>query len=339
MDTHAGILVIGAGAIGSITAGMLSARGIPVTLVCRNAEQAGKIASGGIQLSGRGCDRLVRVRTAAGLDRIACCVDTVFLATKAYQVQGIARQLVPLLNKDSRVVSMQNGIVIEELAGIVGAERSVGCVVRFGATLHEPGVAEMTSRGRILVGYPDRPGDGQLDEIARIMENIAPVAVTGRIMSELYSKLIINSCTSTVGAISGLTLGELLKKRRARQIFTAVAREALRVAGAGHLHVAPLAGRLTWEGLLHMHPALRQGLIRLLGMRYRHLRSSSLRAIERGRSTEVDFLNGHIVRKGVSLGVDSPVNRRLVEMIHEMEQGRRPATPLNLEDDQLARHL
>lgn len=339
MDASAGILVIGAGAIGSITAGMLRARGIPVTLVCRTAEQAGKIASAGIQLSGRGPDRLVRVRTAAGLDGITGCADTVFLATKAYQVLEIARQLIPLLNKDSRVVSMQNGIVEEELAGIVGAERTVGCVVRFGATLHEPGVAEMTSRGRILVGYPERPGDGRLDEIARIMENIAPVTVTGRIMSELYSKLIINSCTSTVGAISGLTLGELLKKRRARQIFTAVAREALRVAEAGNLHVAPLAGRLTGEGLLHMHPALRHGLIRLLGMRYGHLRSSSLRALERDRNSEIDFLNGYIVRKGESLGLDSPVNRRLVQMIHEMEQKRRPVTTLNLEDEQLARYL
>jgi len=339
VDAHAGILVIGAGAIGSITAAMMSARGIPVTLVCRDAEQAGKIASGGIHLSGHGGDRRVGVRTAAGLDGITSFVDTVFLATKAYQVRGIARQLVPLLKKDSRVVSMQNGIVEEELAGIVGRERTVGCVVRFGATLHEPGVAEMTSRGRILVGYPYRPGDERLDEIARIMENIAPVTVTGRIMSELYSKLIINSCTSTVGAISGLTLGELLKKGRARQIFTAVAREALRVTGAGNLDVAPVVGRLTWAGLLHMHPALRHGLIRLLGMRYGQLRSSSLRAIERGRSTEVDFLNGHIVRKGESLGVDTPVNGRLVEMIHEMEQGKRPVTPLNLEDEQLVRHF
>ena len=234
---------------------------------------------------------------------------------------------------------MQNGIVEEELSRIVGMDRIVGCVVRFGATLHEPGFVEMTSGGEILLGYLDRPADSTLSEIARILSFVVPTGTTDRIMSVLYSKLIINSCISTLGAVSGLNLGSLLKLKKARLLFLTITAEAMRVAGAMGLEVAPLAGRFTYQSLLNQRPLSRQLLIRIYGHKYKNLRSSNLRSLERGRKTEIDFLNGYIVQKGRLHGVDTPVNSRLVRMVHEIENKKRPITPMNLEDGLLDLHF
>ncbi|HER08934.1 MAG TPA: 2-dehydropantoate 2-reductase [Bacteroides sp.] len=339
MNPGSGIWVIGAGAVGGITAALMTARGIRVTLVCKDPAQAEIISRNGIRVFGHCGDHRVRLRAVGNLDEIGDRVDTVFIATKAHQVNQVARQIVPLLRATSRVVSMQNGIVEEELSAIVGPDRTVGCVVKFGATLHEPGVVEMTSGGRFILGYTDRPADGTLVEIAGILGCVAPAGVTDHIMSELYSKLILNACTSTLGAISGLTLGSLLRKKRARQLFIVVAGEAMQVAGAMHLEVSPFTGRVKYQTLLHMPPFLQHFFIRFTGEKYKKLRSSSLHALERGRKTEVDFLNGYIVKKGKECGVETPVNERLVHMVHEIENSRRTITPLNLEDGLLVSFL
>jgi 2-dehydropantoate 2-reductase len=335
MNPLSRILIIGAGAVGGITAALMKQQGYPVQLVCRDPELARKITHSGLHIFGRCGDRRIRVPAVGSLDEVRGPADMVFIATKANQVNQVAHAIIPLLGATSRVVSMQNGIVEEAVSRIVGTDRTVGCVVGFGATLHEPGVVEMTSGGRITVGYLDRPADPALDEIARMLRCVVPTGTTDSIISELYAKLIINACTSTLGAISGLGLGSLLKIKKARQLFLAIATEAVQVAGAMHLTIPPYAGRINYYALLKQPPFIQHLFIILFGLKYRKQRSSNLRSLERGRKTEIDFLNGYIVNQGSVHDVETPVNRRLVLMVHEIENKRRPITPVNLEDELL----
>lgn len=325
--------------MGGIVAALMKQQGYNVTLACKDSELAGKISRSGLHIFGHCGDRRIRIPAVGNLNEYNDQADTVFIATKANHLNGVARASIPLLKATSRVVSLQNGIVEEELSRIVGPDRTVGCVVGFGATLHEPGVVEMTSGGSIIVGYPDRPADSALGEIARMLSCVVPVTTTAQIMHELYSKLIINSCTSTLGAISGLELGSLLKLKRARQLFIAITREAIQVADAMHSVVPPFEGRVKYHSFLKQSPLRQHLFIRLFGNKYKNLRSSNLRSLERGRKTEIEFLNGYIVRQGYAYGVKTPVNRRLVLMVHEIENKKRPITPLNLEDELFDPHL
>ena len=186
-------MIIGAGAVGGLTAALMKQQGYPVQLVCRDAELAKKISGSGIHIFGLCGDRRVRIPAVGGLDAVRERADTVFIATKAHQLNEVAHASLPLLKATSRVVSMQNGIVEEQLSRVVGPDRTVGCVVGFGATLHEPGVVEMTSGGWIRVGYPDRPPDRALGEIATMLGSVVPTGTSTQIMAELYSKLIILS--------------------------------------------------------------------------------------------------------------------------------------------------
>ena len=198
-----------------------------------------------------------------------------------------------------------------------------------------PGELAVTSKGEFLIGRIS--GDQEaLEPIRRAMNAAAPTVITPDIYAELYSKLIVNSCITSLGAICGLYLGQMLRRSQARRIFLGIIREAMDVAHAQGLKVPPFGGRLDYDKLLAGDGALdnlrRHAMILLVGLKYRRLKSSSLQSLERGRPTEIDYFNGFIAQKGEELGVDCPINRRLTVMIKEIEGDKRSIMVANLYD-------
>lgn len=156
---RSGICVIGPGAIGGVVAGVLTREGYNTQLVVKHPELADKISSRGINISGN-CGNFTQViPSVAKADELTETFDYVLIATKADGLADSARDILPFLHNNSRVVSMQNGICEELLAEVVGEERTVGCVVGFGGTMHEPGRVEMTSGGELILGNWKREGD------------------------------------------------------------------------------------------------------------------------------------------------------------------------------------
>jgi len=326
------IVVVGPGAVGGTTAGMLFRKGYDVTLVCKYPEVAAKIRDEGIRIHGLGKDLQVKIPATASLKELKGTFDLVLLATKATDMAETAREVLPLLHEQSKVVSMQNGIMEEELSGIVGRERTVGCVVGFGATMEAYGSIELTSHGDMWLGYMDRDPDPQLEEISEILGEVTTTHTVKRILPTRYAKLIINSCTSTLGVITGMELGQLLKKKQARKLFVQVGLEAIRVADAMGLQVPPYGGRIHFRTILNSPGPVRHLAIRIIGIRYKRMKSTNLQSLERGGVTEIEYLNGYIVDRGISLDIQTPVNQKLLEMVREIENKERPITPNNLEE-------
>jgi 2-dehydropantoate 2-reductase len=132
----------------------------------------------------------------------------------------------------------------------------------------------------------------------------------------------------------------MLSSHLSRKLFIEVIREALAVADAMGIQVPPGAGgKLDYYKFMAPGPLSgirRHLIIRVIGMKYRRLKSSSLQSLERGRKTEVDNYNGYIARKGKELGVDTPVNEKLTKMLAEIEQGMRQISPDNFREIHLA---
>ena len=327
MEGSKRILVVGAGAVGGITAALLAREQHDVHLVAKHPELAERISSVGMEVSGHCGDFSVKMPAVARASALDGKFDIVFMATKADALLHVTREILPLLHEQSRVVSLQNGICEEALAAVAGSMRTIGCVVGWGATMLAPGKVEMTSGGTFVIGNWDRDKDEKLEEVAGILRHILPTSTTNDILSHLYSKLIINSCITTLGAISGLYLGQMLMKRHVRKIFIEIIREAIMVANAMGITVKPYAGKLDYYRFLRpglMAPARRHVTIMVIGFKYRKLKSSSLQSLERGRKTEIDYFNGYISSKGKAYGVDTPVNRKLTRMVLEIENGMRP---------------
>jgi len=335
MDIEKKALIIGAGAIGGITAAFLSRNGFPVVLVTKHPDLAEQISNEGIHITGVQGEFTQKIPAVASLHDLSEKFSLVLIATKATDMAQAAKDVLPLLTDKSRVVSLQNGICEDKLGEIAGLDRVIGCVVGWGATMHKPGYLEMTSTGEFVIGLPDGRMTSEIDVLAEMLNVIVPVIKTANIYGHLYSKLIINSCITTLGAVTGLTLGRLLSKRKARDVFIEVMRESMAVAEALNIKVEPYAGKLDYYRFFKnsgfSRRIYRHLLILFMGIKYRKVKSSSLQSLERGKPTEIDFLNGYISAKGKEYGIPTPVNDILISMVRQIEQKKRKIRAENLD--------
>jgi 2-dehydropantoate 2-reductase len=331
------VTVVGAGAIGGVTAAFLKKAGWNVKIVCKHQEIADRCAEPGIHLLGKKGEDHVRLRALKNITDLNEPQDVTFLATKATECVDAARELLPFLRDDSVLVSLQNGICEQALAEIVGRERVMGCVVGWGATMHGPGELEVTSHGEFVIGAIDGKPDHRLQLAQEMLRTVMPTRISDNVMGELYSKLIINSCINSLGAITGLTLGKMLAVKKVRNIFIELMREMMAVAEAMDITVEPGGGgKMDYYRFLadrgRIADLKRHLLIRLIGFKYRRIKSSSLQSLERGRITEIDFLNGYVCEQGRRLGVPTPLNENVVSVIKEIESGERQIGLDNLSD-------
>ena len=331
------VAVVGAGAVGGIVAAFLARAGWDLEVVCKHQETVDRASSEGFHIFGVQGEHRIPLRGVKETHDLSGPKEVVLLATKANDAMEAARGLLPFLKENAVVVSLQNGICEEALAEILGRNRVIGCVVGWGASMHGPGELEITSGGEFVIGSMDSQSEGRLQLIKQMLDEVAPTRISENIMGELYAKLIINSCINSLGVIAGEKLGQLLAMKRARQVFIAIMREAMSVADAVGIKVERGGG-----GKLDYYRFLEQGhvlsdmkrhlLIRIIGFKYRRIKSSSLQSLERGRKTEIDSLNGYVCARGREHGVPTPINDAVVRMVKEIEAGQRKMTPENLKD-------
>ncbi len=330
------ILVIGAGAIGGITAARLAQKNIDVDLLVKYPDLKKLAKTRGLRVTGHHGNFTRKVNAYLPSDLLSETFDIVLIATKANDMREAAMHILPFLEKDSLVVSMQNGICEDELANIVGTHRTVGCIVGWGATMIEPGNYDMTSGGINVVGSLNGISAERITKLKKILNHLAPTYISNNIYGDLYSKLIINSCISALGAISGLTLGQMLKRKKLRKMFYQILEEAVEVANAMEIKIEPYANTIDYYKFLDpglVASARRQLIVTLMGFKYRRLKSSSLQSIERGKKTEIDYFNGFITRQAAKHNIDAPLNQKVTEMVKEIEKGERKPGLNNFEEE------
>lgn len=332
------ILVVGAGSIGGISAAYLKKAGYNVELVCKYEDYKEIIVNEGLNVKAPAGNFSEKMKARVSLRDVEEKKDIILLAVKATDIKEAAEDLKPLLKKDSMVLSMQNGICEPELERILGSDHIIACIVGWGATMDQPGSLQMTSVGDFVIGYTDRDEeDERLAGMAELLGVITPVRTSSNMMGQLYSKLIINACITSLGAITGLLLGEMMRRRKARKLFVQITREALELAYILKIQVEDYAGKLNYYDFIDdkkKMPELRRFIkLRLMGLKYRRLKSSSLQSLQRGKLTEIDYLNGFIASNGREYGVPTPVNAAIVNMIHEIEEGKREISIFNLDEE------
>ena len=334
------IAVIGAGAIGGVTAALMTKAGWEPILVCKHADTLAQVTSPGLVVTRLGETLTVPVRGVLTIADLPRDLDIVFHATKANDCVAVARELLPYLHDESIVVSMQNGISEDALAGVLGRERVAGCVENLAVTLKGPGEIDVTREGEFILGHIDHKQDERIKLIQPMLDAVEPTRISDNIMGELFSKLMFNACINTLAAINGVALGKLLAVRKVRSIFIALMQETLSVANAMGIRLAPPPGKLDYYNLLEGHSLLQQFrrhlIVRIVGIKYRRIRPSSLQSLERGRPTEIDYLNGYICERAAEHAIPVPVNQAVVTMVKEIEAGKRPMTMANMDDPLIA---
>ncbi len=330
------IAIIGAGAVGGITAAALVNAGYNVEVACNSTTLADKIKNDGLRISGIRGNYKIPVPAVSRAKDMRSPKDMVFLATKANDMLATAQEIRHLLHKDTQVITMQNGMEQFSVADTVGIERTFFCIVEWGATMLDPGEIRMTSQGNFVLGTPGNRPDDRLHVLEHILNHVAPVRISKNIDGDLYAKLLINSCNASLGAISGLYLGDMLSIKKARNTFIEVIREGIAVADAMGIKVEKFGGTIDYYSFLRgrgFFPDIKRHIVLcLIGHQRKNVMSSNLMSLKRGRPTEIDFLNGYITRYGKQYHIPTPINDRIVQLVKEIETGIKQSTPLHFDD-------
>jgi 2-dehydropantoate 2-reductase len=256
-----------------------------------------------------------------------CGLGTVFLAVKAHHTSAALDAIGPLLAADGFVVSVQNGLNERVIANAIGARRTVGCFVNFGADVIEPGVILRGNRGSVVVGELDgitTPRTTAVHEVLRLFEPDA--VLTENIWGYLWGKLAYGSMLFAT-ALSDASIADVLDSSIHRPLVIGLAREAMAVAAASGIQpmpfdgfdpsaFAPAASNEDAHESLDRLVAFNRGSAKSHSGVWRDL------AVHK-RRTEVDAQIAPIADFGAELGVATPLTRRLVELIHDVEEGRR----------------
>ncbi len=347
------LLVVGCGGIGGVVAAHLFEQGHDVTALTTNALIADAINEGGFRLRGDGSPGVVRGRAVTAVPKSAPLFDYILLATQPPQVEEAARGVLSHLAPNGAMVCFQNGLCEERIAAIAGPSRILGAIVAWGASMVEPGVYDRTSAGGFVLGrmrfgnstdegtpseqafratsLDDAP-DPRLDELARILEAVGPTTTSSNLAGARWSKLAINCAITSLGTVGGERLGVLMRHRHVRRLALEIMTETVAVARALGITLEKVSGTLDldWIALTDSErvasgsPGLfaKHALLLAVGARYRRLRSSMLTAIERGRPPAVDFLNGEVITRGAALGIPTPINAAVRELVFEIARGK-----------------
>ncbi len=332
------ILIEGIGGIGGVVAARIIQAGGTPTLVTGNAAITQAINSNGIRAITPQGDFTVPATARTSLDDLDATTpfDAALLLMKAGQVIDAAQKTLPLLGPNGYVVTLQNGIVEDAVAGIVGEARIVSGIVGWGGTFVSPGVYEKTGPGAIHIGELSGEITDRIRSLEGLLRAACPVVVSDNILGALWAKLGINCTITTMGALTGETLGAMLKDCRVRDAFLDIYREVVDTAEALGVELEPIVAN---PKLLYLRKDaglftrfIKDTLTRIVGRKYGKLKSSSLQSLERGRKTEIDYLNGYVVKKAREAGVDAPLNTAVVRIIKEIEDGSRTFSPQNMND-------
>ena len=327
-------LVVGAGALGGIIGARLLAGGASVSIATRNAAAAEQIKASGLCVTGVGGDLYAEAGEIASLAEYSVpgIFDLIILATKAQAAIDVAPSLVRLLAPGGTLLPIQNGGVAQMLASQLGARDVLGALSNLTGTMLRPGVYKQTNAGYLLIGEFSGGESGRSDRVCKWLNRAVTVKTTPNLQGAVWSKLLLNCSVTTIGAIAGATMRAYIDRAGGRDLFARTYDEAISTALASRVRlekmlIDPIPPG--WNGRSISGEAYNLWLGEILDA-YGDAKASMLQDFERGRTTEIDFINGYVVDTAARFGVHTPVNIALVEKVHAITRGQIVPDPANL---------
>lgn len=317
--------IYGAGSLGTILGAYITKNGGKVELINRNKAHVEALQQKGAQVVGT--VNFTQPVVAYLPEQMEGTYDIIFLMTKQQQNVEVVTRLKDFLAEDGVIVTLQNGIPELQIGEIVGDGRTLGCTVAWGATMKEAGVCELTSQPDSLtfsLGSLTKERNGHFEDVKALLEMMGEVEVDENFVGTRWSKLLINASFSGMSAVLGCTFGEAAKAKPSRRIVQALIKECIDVCAAGGIRIEPVQGKdivklLDYKGCLKK--ALSFFIIPIAIRKHALLKASMLQDIEKGKLTEVDAINGVVSAYGRKVGCPTPMNDKVVEIIHRIEKG------------------
>lgn len=316
------LTVYGAGAIGGSVGAFLVRAGEQVLFVDKNREHVQTMIARGLKIDGHRGEFVVNTR-ATTPDALNEKLGVVLLAVKSQDTEEAVREFLPWLREDSMVVSLQNGLNEELIARLIERERTIGAFVNLPADYIGPGHIRLGGMGSLYVGELDGTISARVESLQKTLSAAFPVELSTNILGVLWSKQVYASLLFAT-ALADLSVDEVVRTPQWRSVLGDLVREAMQVPG--ELGVS-LESFDEFDPLCFQDKRDEEALEKIaehFGGQIKNKTGVWRDLAVRKRRTEVDGIIGVTVRKGEERGLSLPLNRRLMELIHEMEDGKRP---------------
>jgi 2-dehydropantoate 2-reductase len=301
------IVIVGPGSVGLLFAGLFLKSKEEVWILDRDASRANRIRKSGIRIEGLTSVKIADPKITSDPDELKDS-DFWFICVKSYDTKNVIKKIKECVSDSAFVVSLQNGVGnVELLAEAFGRDRVLAGVTNMGATLLAEGVVRHAGEGETVVGRLDGALCVGLKDLRELFgKSRIAIKISKDVMGILWSKLVINVGVNALSAVTRLKNGKLLDYEGARSIMREAVTEAVKVAKRKRI-------RLIYDDMLARTESVCEATADNI--------SSMLQDVLNKKKTEIDFLNGVIVRQGESLGIKTPVNALLVDLIKTIESG------------------
>ena len=329
-------LIVGIGALGGTIAARAIRTGLSVRLAARDTESAKALRRSGLRVCGIGGEVRANTIDVAAIEDYekGDQFDLILLATKAQDALDIAPNMLDLLAPDGVILPIQNGGIARILADRLGEDKILGGFSNLGATMVEPGVYEQKNAGHLLIGELAGGVSERVERVARTLGRAIEVKVSSNLTGAIWSKILINCSVTTIGALCSQTMRQYIKTKEGKKVFRRTYEEALSVA----LAIGTRPERLTvdpippgWASNVAAEEHYESWVEAVVAF-YGDIKPSMLQDFERGRKTEIDFINGYVVTLGRASGVPVYMNARITELVHQIERGDLQPTPDRMND-------
>ncbi len=313
------IAIIGAGAIGSVVAAYLTKAGEDVVLIGRQ-DQVDAVQKNGLRVSGARGEETLRVRALTRLEKE---YGLVMFAVKTQDLEEAIRHNKEFL-ENGAILSSQNGVQADDILGKhFSRERLYSSIVMFGATYTKPGEVVFNFEGDWILGRPFGPGDERLEDIRTVLGAAFPVVVSDNIIGMKWLKLFVNF-NNCIPALTGKSMQETFADMDLCRLSIMLLKEGVDVVRRAGIELVSLPNFPIERvyGLAQMPLEQAAGIMNktLTGLSKEPLYGSILQSILRKRASEIDFINGQAVATAKALGLEAPLNEKVVALVHKVER-------------------
>jgi 2-dehydropantoate 2-reductase len=309
LPTFKHIAVVGAGAVGSFYGAMLARAGHRVTLIGRPAHVQATTRNGlKLDLAKSSATEIIQIEASTELSSLHTA-DLVLFCVKSTDSASVAFQISPYLAPHALVMCLQNGVENAALIAQHIPHAVIPSVVYVATEIPAPGFVKHHGRGELVIGTMQisRLSDPQktLQDIVLLFASAqVPVQISQNVMAELWSKLMINCAFNAISGLAQIQYEKLAALESVRNTQTALVKEVIAVAQADGIHLSETV-------------ALQA--VAQISVTMGSQKSSTAQDMARCKPSEIDHLNGFIVRRGQALGVPTPVNQALFALVKLVE--------------------
>ena len=326
--------IYGAGSLGTVLGAYITKNGGKIDLINRNKEHIEALRKNGAIINGT-VDMTVPVSVLTP-EEMTGKYDVILLLTKQLFNKQVVNFLKDYLADDGVIVTLQNGLPEPGIAEIVGSNRTIGCVVEWGAALTAPGVCTLTSEVDSLSFHMGKMAgitDEKFNEVKKLLELMCPVYEESNLIGARWSKLLINATFSGLGTVVGGVFGDVSENKAARKVAIRCMKECIDVGRAAGATFAPVQGK-NITALFYYKGALKRAfatmLLPIAMKKHRNIEPSMLQDIKKGKPCEIDAINGVVCEWGRKCGVKTPFNDKIVEIVKKCENGELMPKPENI---------